>query len=89
MSRLFEDFLSNKWNIYGLQTMAGSLMIMVLHNYLTIFEMLVMAICVFLISFSQRLLGIRYGMLFYEANEDKIGRVINEIKKINEEEKDE
>ena len=36
MSRLFEDFLSNQWNIYGLQTMAGSLMIMVLHNYLSI-----------------------------------------------------
>ena len=89
MSRLFEDFLSNQWNIYGLQVMAGSLMVMVLHNYLSIFEMFVMAICVFLISFSQRLLGIRYGMLFYEANENSIGRVIDEIKKINEEDKNE
>ena len=28
MSRMFEDFLSNQWNIYGLQVLCGSLMVM-------------------------------------------------------------
>ena len=89
MSKLFEDFLSNQWNIYGLQVMAGSLMIMILHTHLTIFQMLVVATCVYLISFSQRLLGIRYGMLFYEANEDRLGGLLEEIRKLNKKDKDE
>ncbi len=36
MSRLFEDFLSNQWNIYGLQVMAGSLIVMILGQYISI-----------------------------------------------------
>ncbi len=88
MSRLFEDFLSNQWNIYGLQVMAGSLMVMILHQYLTIFELCVIGLCTFIISFCQRLLGIKFGMLFYEANEDRLGGLLNEIRKLNEKEKE-
>ena len=84
MSRLFEDFLSNKWNIYGLQVLAISLMVMVLHNYLTVFQMCVMALCVFLVSFCQRLLGIQFGMLYYELNQDELGGLLKEIRKLNE-----
>ena len=51
MSRLFEDFLSNQWNVYGLQVMAGSLMVIILHQYLTIFQLCIMGLCVFIISF--------------------------------------
>ena len=87
MSRMFEDFLSNRWNIYGLQVMAGSLMIMILHQYLTIFQLCVIGLCVFIIAFSQRLLGIKFGMIFYEHNQDRLSRVITEIKKLEKKDK--
>jgi len=87
MSKLIEDFLSNHWNIYGLQVACGSLMIIVLHNYLSYVDMFAIGLCVCLIAFCQRILGIRYGMIFYEANENRIGRVIDEIKKINKKDK--
>ena len=88
MSRMFEDFLSNEWNIYGLQVLAGSLMVMILSQYLTIFQLCVIGLCTFIISFCQRLLGIKFGMLFYEANEDRLGGLLNEIRKLNEKEKE-
>ena len=89
MSRMFEDFLSNQWNIYGLQVLAGSLMVMILHQYLTLFQLCIIGLCVFLIAFSQRLLGIKFGMLFYEANQDRLGGLLDEIRKLNERKKDE
>ena len=89
MSRMFEDFLSNEWNIYGLQVLAGSLMVMILHQYLTLFQLCIIGLCVFLIAFSQRLLGIKFGMLFYEQNQDKIGGLLDEIRKLNERDTDE
>ena len=88
MSKLMENFLSNQWNVYGLQVLAGSLMVMILHQYLTIFELCVIGLCTFIISFCQRLLGIKFGMLFYEANEDRLGGLLNEIRKLNEKEKE-
>ena len=87
MSRMMMEFLSNQWNIYGLQVLCVSLLIMILHNYLTFMGMLCVGLCVYLIAICQRILGIRYGMIFYEANEDRIGRVIDEIKKINKKDK--
>ena len=87
MSRLFEDFLSNKWNIYGLQVLAGSLMIMILYNFLTIFQMCIMGLCVYIIGFCQRLMGIRFGMLYYEFNKDSIGDILDRMRKIEKEEK--
>jgi hypothetical protein len=89
MSRLFEDFLSNKWNVYGLQVLASSLMIMILHQYITIFQLCIIGLCTFIISFCQRLLGIKFGMLFYEANQDRLGGLLDEIRKLNERKKDE
>ena len=87
MSRLFEDFLSNQWNIYGLQVMAGSLMVMILHQYLTIFQLCVIGLCVFIIAFSQRLLGIKFGMVFYEVNQDRLKRVIDVVNKLQKKRK--
>ena len=72
MNRVFEDFLSNQWNIYGLQVLAGLLMVMILHQYLTLFQLCVMGLCVFVIAFCQRLLGIRFVMIYYEINRDKL-----------------
>jgi len=80
-NRFMEDFLSNQWNLYGLQVLAGSLMVMILHNYLTMFEMCVVGLCVFLIAFSQRLLGIKFGMLFYETNKKELDREMFKIAK--------
>ena len=89
MSRLFEDFLSNQWNIYGLQVMAGSLIVMILGQYISIIQLCVVGLCTFVIGFCQRLLGIRFGMLFFEQNQDRIGGLLNEIRKLNERDEDE
>ena len=89
MNRMMEDFLANRWNLYGVQMMCGSLIIMTLYQYLTIFQLCVIGLCVFIISFCQRLLGIKFGMLFYEANQDRLGGLLKEIRKLNERKKDE
>ena len=88
MSRLMEDFLSNQWNIYGLQVLAGSLMIMILHQYLTIFQLCVIGLCVFMIAFCQRLLGIRFGMIYYEINRDKLKAIMKMIRRTKNKEND-
>ena len=84
-----EDFLANRWNLYGVQMMCGSLIIMTLYQYLTIVQLLIIGLCVFTIAFSQRLLGIRFGMLFFEQNQDRIGGLLKEIRKLNERNEDE
>tara|TARA_B100000424_G_scaffold19392_1_gene13956 strand:- start:1307 stop:1591 length:285 start_codon:yes stop_codon:yes gene_type:complete len=89
MFRSMEDFFSNRWNLYGLQTMCGSLIIMTLYQYLTILQLLIIGLYVFIIGFAQRLLGIRFGMLFFEQNQDRIGGLLKEIKKLNERDEDE
>ena len=89
MSKLFEDFLSNRWNIYGLQVLCVSLLIMVLHNYLTFMGMLCVGLCIYLIAISQRILGVRYGMVFYEKNIDAVGEIKKLIKKNLKEKEDE
>ena len=89
MSKMFEDFLSSRWNIYGLQVLASSLIIMILGQYISIIQLCIVGLCVFLISFCQRLLGIKFGMLFYEQNQDKIGGLLDEIRKLNERDTDE
>ncbi len=89
MSRLFEEFLSNQWNIYGLQVLCVSLLIMILHNYLTFMGMVCVGLCVYLIAISQRILGVRYGMLFYEKNIDAVSDIKKLIKKNLKEKDDE
>ena len=88
MNRVFEDFLSNQWNIYGLQVLAGLLMVMILHQYLTLFQLCVMGLCVFVIAFCQRLLGIRFGMIYYEINRDKLKAIMRMIRRTNNKDKD-
>ena len=89
MNRMMEDFLANRWNLYGVQMMCGSLIIMTLYQYLTIVQLLIIGLCVFMIGFTQRLLGIRFGMLFFEQNQDRIGGLLKEIRKLNERNEDE
>ena len=91
MNKIMEDFLSNKWNLYGLQMACGSLMVMVLHNYLTFVGMCAMGLCVYLIAICQRILGVRYGMIFYESRQDELDKLVKMIKKGNKkkEKKDE
>ena len=89
MFRTLEDFCTNRWNLYGLQMMCGSLIIITLIQCLTIVQLLIIGLCVFIIGFAQRLLGIRFGMLFYEQNQDRIGGLLNEIRKLNERDEDE
>ena len=81
MNKIMEDFLSNKWNLYGLQMACGSLMVMVLHNYLTFVGMCAMGLCVYLIAICQRILGVRYGMIFYESRQDELDKLVKMIKK--------
>ena len=69
--------------------MCSSLMIMILHQYLTILQLIVIGLCVFIVAFCQRLLGIRFGMLFYEENQDRLSGLLKEIRKLNERNKDE
>ena len=88
MNRVCEDFLSNQWNIYGLQVLAGLLMVMILHQYLTLFQLCVMGLCVFVIAFCQRLLGIRFGMIYYDINRDKLKAIMRMIRRTNNKEKD-
>jgi len=87
MSRLFQNFLSNQWNVYGLQVLAGSLMVIVLHNFLTIFQICIMGLCVYLIAICQRILGVRYGMLFAQLERDRLDDIISEVKKIQKKRK--
>ena len=89
MFRTLEDFCTNRWNLYGLQMMCGSLIIITLIQCLTIVQLLIIGLCVFIIGFAQRLLGIRFGMLFYEQNQDRIGGLLDEIRKLNERDEDE
>ena len=87
MNKIVESFLSNQWNIYGLQILCGSLMVMVLHNYLTIFQICIMALCVYLIAMCQRILGVRYGMVYAKLEQDRIDYIVSEVKKIQKERK--
>ena len=45
--------------------------------------MCIMGLCVYLIAMCQRILGVRYGMLFYEKNQDRLGGLLDEIKKLS------
>ena len=82
MGRLFEDFFSNQWNLYGLQVLAGSLMVMISHQYLTIFQMCIMALCVYLVGVCQRILGIRFGMLYYDFHKRRMVNMMNKLDEV-------
>ena len=82
MSRLFTDFLSREWNLYGLQILAGSLIVIVLHQYLTIFQIIIMGVCIYLIAICQRILGIRYGMIICQLQKDRVAEIVDRVKKI-------
>ena len=81
VSRLMENFLSNQWNIYGLQVVAYTLMLLILNSHLTIFQMCIIALCMYIISVCQRILGIRFGMVYYERYKYKIEDLLDQIRK--------
>ena len=90
MNNMMEDFFSRKWNLYGLQVLASVLMVMILSQYLTIFQLFIIALCVYLISMCQRILGVCHGMLWSAIEEDKkkrIDLIVSEVKKIQKERK--
>ncbi len=85
IKKLFEDFISNEWNLYGMQAISVVLIFMILRGYLGFSAFCVIGLCVYLIAFSQRLLGVRVGMLFYDSHQDKVEKVIDEIHRLSKE----
>jgi len=84
MNKMFEDFFSNQWNIYGLQILCGSLMVIVLHNYLSIMGMCAMGLCVYLIAICQRMLGVRFGMLYYDFHKRRMVNLMNKLDEVKD-----
>mgnify|MGYP003153654143 CR=1 FL=1 len=85
-----EDFLSNQWNLYGLQVVSCAMMFYIIINSMSLFAMCMVAMCVSVVAICQRLLGIRFGMIFYELNKDRLEDIIKEfreLEKINKEKK--
>ena len=82
MKTMMEKFLSNKWNLYGLQIASSILMIMVLYQYLSIMGMFAMALCVYIIAICQRILGVGTGMMHYAVNKKEL---VNLLAKVREE----
>ena len=87
--KMITDFLSREWNLYGLQILCISYIIMVLHNYLGLMGLCCIGLCVYLIAMCQRILGVRHGMLFYQQNESKLNGLVHKIEKMNKEDNDE
>ena len=81
MSKFMEDFMSNQWNIYGLQVISYTLMLLILNSYLTIFQLFIIALCMYIISMCQRILVIRFGMLYYERYKYMIEDLLDQIRK--------
>ena len=81
MIRLMTDFLSRRWNLYGLQIIAASLIIMMLHQYLTMFQLCIIGMCMYLISICQRILGVKHGMVFAQLQRERIDFIVKEAKK--------
>ena len=81
MIKLMTDFLSKPWNLYGLQIIAASLIIIVLHQYLTMFQLCIIGMCVYLISICQRILGVKHGMVFAQLQRERIDFIVKEAKK--------
>ena len=82
MIKFMEDFLSNKWNLYGIQVLACVLVFMMTHQFLPWKVIFVLGLCLYMVGICQRILGVRWGLLLAQLEKDRIGRVIEEIKKI-------
>ena len=82
-----EDFLSNQWNLYGLQVACGAVMVMILSNYLTFMGFFYIGLCVYLIAICQRILGVRWGMVVVQLEKDRIDHIVSEVKKIQKKRK--
>jgi hypothetical protein len=78
---MITKFLSNKWNLYGVQVLACVLMIIVLNDALTIGNTCIIALCVYLIGSCQRILGVAKGMLVYAIDKEKLIDIVNSARK--------
>ena len=80
---MIENFLINEWNLYGLQFLSVFVILMMIRNIMDYKQVIVMMIMILIIMFTQRMLGIRFGMLYYEIHNDKINRIMDGLKKMN------
>lgn len=76
-----EDFLSNHWNLYGLQVLACILIFIITYQYLNWRALFAVSVCLYIIGITQRILGVRWGLVLAQLEKDRIGRVIDELKK--------
>ena len=80
---MIENFLINEWNLYGLQFLSLFVILMMIKNVMDFKQVIVMMVMILIIMFTQRMLGIRFGMLYYEIHKDKINRIMDGLKKMN------
>ena len=80
---MIENFLINEWNLYGLQFLSVFVILMMIRNVMDFKQVIVMMVMILIIMFTQRMLGIRFGMLYYEIHKDKINRIMDGLKKMN------
>ena len=80
---MIENFLINEWNLYGLQFLSLFVILMMIRNIMDYKQVIVMMMTILIIMFTQRMLGIRFGMLYYEIHKDKINRIMDVLKKMN------
>ena len=80
---MIENFLINEWNLYGLQFLSVFVILMMIRNIMDYKQVIVMMVMILIIMFTQRMLGIRFGMLYYEIHKDKINRIMDALKKMN------
>ena len=80
---MIENFLINEWNLYGLQFLSVFVILMMIRNIMDYKQVIVMMVMILIIMFTRRMLGIRFGMLYYEIHKDKINRIMDALKKMN------
>ena len=82
MRRTTEDFLSNQWNLYGLQVMAGALIFILVHSYLPWMGLVAIGVCMYVVGICQRILGIRFGMLYYDFHKRRMVNMMNKLDEV-------
>ena len=84
-----ENFIVNPWNLHGLQFLSIFGILMMCGDLMSLKQIVVMILLIIIIMFVQRMLGIRFGMLYYEMHKEEINRIMNVMKKMNERSEDE
>ena len=74
---MITKFLSNKWNLWGIQIVTSLMMIAILFNDLTFIDMCFVGMWVLVIGICQRILGIGKGMMVYAVDKGKLIEIVN------------